>query len=122
MSDLAPVLLTAAFLTWLMSPLCADMARRLGIVDSPDVRKRHRAATPYFGGIAVFAGIAASLVVAFGLASSDPAEVGFASLDRPMLALLSGAGVIFALGLLPAELDVNARRGSKRTAAARDGI
>ena len=109
MSDLAPVLLAAAFLTWLMSPLCAGMARRLGIVDSPDVRKRHRAATPYFGGVAVFAGIAASLVVASGLASSDPAEAGFASLDRPLLALLSGAGVIFALGLLDDVRPVRAR-------------
>ena len=109
MPDLAPVLLTAAIVAWLVSPLCASLARRLGVVDAPDLRKRHRAATPYFGGVAVFSALVAALVVAVplfdsGLAGGDASMVG-----GPMLALLGGAGVIFAIGLVDDVVPVRAR-------------
>ena len=109
MPDLAPVLLTAAIVAWLVSPLCASLARRLGVVDAPDLRKRHRAATPYFGGVAVFSALVAALVVAVPLSDSGLAGGDASMVGGPMLALLGGAGVIFAIGLVDDVVPVRAR-------------
>ncbi len=74
-----------------VAPLSAGLARRLGITDKPDGDgyKRHAAETPYLGGVAIAAGLAAggSLLVLVA---------GGSRLDLIRLLLIGGA---VALGL-----------------------
>lgn len=48
-------------LTSMLILLLIPLARRVGLIDKPDERKRHTAPTPLVGGIAMFLGTAASL-------------------------------------------------------------
>ncbi len=97
----AAVLVAGAFaVAYLVSigvaPLSAGLARRIGITDKPDGDgegyKRHAAETPYLGGVAIAAGIAAGgsllLLVAGG-----------ARIDLIRLFLIGGA-VALALGVM----------------------
>jgi UDP-GlcNAc:undecaprenyl-phosphate/decaprenyl-phosphate GlcNAc-1-phosphate transferase len=70
MDDLAflPAFALAALVTWLAVPPVIVLARRTRFYDHPAGYKEHRAATPYLGGLAVFAGFAAG-ALAFGHAS-----------------------------------------------------
>jgi UDP-GlcNAc:undecaprenyl-phosphate GlcNAc-1-phosphate transferase len=66
-----PALYALAFLlplvaTWLLTPVAAAVARRLGIFDHPGPTKFHVEATPYLGGLAVAAGLAVAGGVAAG--------------------------------------------------------
>lgn len=57
----AYVLLFSFALSFCLTPACRWLARRLGIVDIPDIRKTHVQATPLLGGVAVFLAIFLSL-------------------------------------------------------------
>lgn len=49
---------------WAITPLTSKLARRLGILDQPDVaRKIHETATPYLGGVAIFSALLIGTVV-----------------------------------------------------------
>lgn len=51
-------------LTVYLTPLFAQVARRLGVVDNPDgVLKRHTQSTPYLGGVALYIGFFCSLAL-----------------------------------------------------------
>lgn len=57
------IALVAVGLSLLCTPLAANLARRLGIVDHPDNQlKRHDRPTPYLGGLAVYLAFMLSLV------------------------------------------------------------
>ena len=73
---------TAFFLT----PMCARLARFLGVLDAPDARKSHSAATPLLGGVAVFIAFLAA-IAANGIYS---ARLG---------AILGAAALVFGVGL-----------------------
>ncbi len=55
------IFLLAFFLSTGMVPLCHWAARRLGLIDRPDHRKRHAQPTPKLGGIAVYLGVLGAL-------------------------------------------------------------
>ena len=75
----------------LFALLRSSMARRL--VATPRDDRWHKHATPYFGGIGIFAGLAAGILaaVAVGAISGSHTEI---------LGILAGCSVIFAAGLL----------------------
>lgn len=61
-------LIVAFFAAAAATPAVRALAARLGIVDRPDNgRKFHRSPTPLLGGMAVFAAVAAAVIVAAGL-------------------------------------------------------
>jgi len=68
-----------------LTPLAAALARRLGVLDRPGGRKRHSRATPYLGGAAIVAGVAAGFV-AGGVAGR-------------FVVVLAAAGAVFLVGL-----------------------
>lgn len=84
--------------TWLLTPLVAPLARRLGAVDDPDPRKLHRQPTPHLGGLAIFGGLVIGSL-AYGFFMGWDRFFGmFASESH--LALLVPCGLVFAVGLL----------------------
>ena len=84
--------------TWLLTPLVAPLARRLGAVDAPDPRKLHRQPTPHLGGLAIFGGLVIGSL-AYGFFMGWDRFFGmFASESH--LALLVPCGLVFAVGLL----------------------
>ena len=50
---------TTAFFAWALQPL----ATKVGLVDQPGGRKKHASATPLVGGIAMYLGFNAALIV-----------------------------------------------------------
>lgn len=50
-------------LTVLLTPACRTACRRFGWLDYPEIRKLHRAPVPRAGGIAIFLGYAAALIM-----------------------------------------------------------
>jgi UDP-GlcNAc:undecaprenyl-phosphate GlcNAc-1-phosphate transferase len=70
-----------------ITPFCRLLALKLGILDKPDWRKIHGQPTPLMGGVAVYLAFSASLI--------------FNGIFLPgMAALLSGATLIFIMGLI----------------------
>ena len=55
--------LAAFVLALLLTPVCRALSRRFGWVDHPGTRKLHRVAIPRVGGMAIFAGYAAGVMV-----------------------------------------------------------
>jgi UDP-GlcNAc:undecaprenyl-phosphate GlcNAc-1-phosphate transferase len=81
-----------------LTPLVRVLARRCGLVDRPDGRRKlHRQATPLAGGLAVFASVAAALgvLVIPGLITEAPP---FRAGD--VLGVLLGGAVICAVGVV----------------------
>ena len=68
-------------------------AARLGLMDYPDPRKRHRQPTPLVGGLAIFAGLLVSVSLAAPLAATTP--------------ILLAAAAFALLGLVDDRLDLN---------------
>jgi len=77
--------LVAFAVALVLTPLMAALARRLGVLDRPGGRKRHSRATPYLGGVAIVAGVAAGLA-----AGGVAARFGV---------VLAAAGAVFLVGL-----------------------
>ncbi|MFI9719308.1 MraY family glycosyltransferase [Streptomyces sp. NPDC052396] len=88
--------------------LLTGPVRKFAIVAGamPEIRARdvHREPTPRLGGIAMFGGLCAGLLVAAHLSSLKPV---FQSSNEPR-ALLSGAGLIWLLGVLDDKWGVDA--------------
>lgn len=89
-----PVFLAAALVAFLTTPLVRRLAVRFGAIDRPSDRKVHPKPTPTLGGVAVWAGAVAGLVVAYLLP-------GFRSLfdisSEPIGAVLAGT-ILVGLG------------------------
>ncbi len=65
LNRVAPVLVVAFLVALVATPIARRIALARGIVDRPDGdRKIHREPTAYLGGLAVFAGLVAAIVVA----------------------------------------------------------
>jgi UDP-GlcNAc:undecaprenyl-phosphate GlcNAc-1-phosphate transferase len=88
MTQYLPIILASAFLAFLATPLTRWMARRLGMVDQPGLRKAHRSPTPLLGGLAMYAG----LIAAF-LLLGQPGWV------TEGVGILGGATLMFLTGL-----------------------
>lgn len=87
------VFIGSLLISLLLTPVFRALAIRLGIFDMPDLElKPHGRPIPYLGGLAIFLGTVLPLVamVAFGQAAHV----------RPLLAVVIGATLITATGLL----------------------
>jgi UDP-GlcNAc:undecaprenyl-phosphate GlcNAc-1-phosphate transferase len=83
------------------TPVAIRVANRLFFYDQPGGYKVHPRATPYLGGAAVVAGFSLGAVL-------------FVGIDRSMLAILAGAGLLLAVGTVD---DRRTVRPSLRLAA-----
>lgn len=63
-----PVLVISFLVSFLATPLCRKLALKWNIVDRPnDFLKPHKHPIPYLGGVAIFLGCAAGIILALGL-------------------------------------------------------
>jgi UDP-GlcNAc:undecaprenyl-phosphate GlcNAc-1-phosphate transferase len=89
------VFAVAAAATAVLTPLVRRLALRVGAVVPPGDRSVHTVPTATLGGVAIFAGFALAMGVAWLVPGFEPAF----STSEP-LGVLLGAAVIFAVGLL----------------------
>ena len=92
------ILAAASVTTWLITPGCKRLAVRIGLVDTPGIRKRHSKQIPYLGGVAVMLGILAGIAV-MALLSANGDLPAAAELNAEQFALLGGCAAMFCLGL-----------------------
>lgn len=95
----------AAFvISLLMTPAVAGVAVSLGAVDRPGAkeRKAHRAVTPLFGGIAVYAAFASVAAVAIGLGAVPAGIMPI----RSLYGILAGGLVLMIGGYLDDRYDL----------------
>jgi UDP-GlcNAc:undecaprenyl-phosphate/decaprenyl-phosphate GlcNAc-1-phosphate transferase len=107
------VMTSALGLTAALVPLARRAARLLGVMDAPGPRKVHADPTPRMGGLAVYLGFVAIVLVGFraapflqGLPAIDTYFGGALALlqdayrvERKLLAVLLGATIAFGVGL-----------------------
>jgi len=86
----------ALLLALVLTPIARRIAFRTGIIDRPDLKlKRHRAPVPYLGGAAIFASVLAAVVATKLWAGEGELLLRV----RGVVGLLTGAGIVFLLGL-----------------------
>ncbi|MCT1459438.1 undecaprenyl/decaprenyl-phosphate alpha-N-acetylglucosaminyl 1-phosphate transferase [Aestuariimicrobium sp. p3-SID1156] len=98
------VLLTAALTTYLTAGVCRRTALQVGAVAKVRDRDVHAVPIPYFGGVAMFLGLA----VAFLLASQLPFLGRLDIVKHDALAVLAASLVICVVGVLDDLLDLSA--------------
>ena len=86
----------------ILTPVAILIAKSVGLVDRPHVRKVHKSPVPRVGGVAIVLATALPLAV---LSALWHVELGLASI-QPALTLLVGAVAIAAIGLLDDLFDV----------------
>jgi UDP-GlcNAc:undecaprenyl-phosphate GlcNAc-1-phosphate transferase len=91
------LVVAAAICSLVLTPVVARLAGRLGALDVPTARKRHRAPVPRLGGVAVV--LAAAVAVAAGTAADAALGIGPAIDLRQWIALVAGGACVFAVGL-----------------------
>src|SRR5258708_26822199 len=65
MQQYLPIIMSAGLLAFLATPLTRILARRLGMLDQPGLRKTHRSPVPLLGGLAMYLALAI-VFIAFG--------------------------------------------------------
>ena len=106
----APGILVASFacaatVSFFLTPLMRLLSLRIGLVDSPSSAvKTHKEPTPVFGGVAIFAGFMATMLM-LRLTTTFPTGTLY-----NLRALVLGGALVFALGLIddlkrPAGID-----------------
>lgn len=94
----------AAAVTFITTPLVRRIAIRVGAVVGPEERRVHTVPTPTLGGAAMFVAFVVAMGVASQLSGFDKV---FRGSSEP-LAVVLGAAVIFAVGLLDDVREVSA--------------
>ena len=107
MAPVALALLTALVVSFLMTPVVKSFAYKVGAIDVPkDERRMHHKPIPRLGGLAIFAGFMASILLFVDI-----------RLNPQMQSILLGAVIIVVLGVvddimaLPAKLKFAVDRG-----------
>lgn len=98
------VLLIAAAVTFLATGVCRRLAVRFGAVAKVRDRDVHTIPIPYFGGVAMLAGVAAAM----GLAVQLPWLGRHVGVQHDTYAVLAGAALICLVGVLDDLFDLNA--------------
>jgi UDP-GlcNAc:undecaprenyl-phosphate GlcNAc-1-phosphate transferase len=88
--------LIALFLTILLTPMVRSFAPALGAMDKPSDRKVHTALVPRLGGVAIFAGFAAAVLIGLLLAYWRGAHIN----PKPIIGVLLGGSMVFLTGLI----------------------
>jgi UDP-GlcNAc:undecaprenyl-phosphate GlcNAc-1-phosphate transferase len=91
------ILTTALVVSFILTPLAGRVARTVNAVDYPGGRRIHLSPTPRFGGVAIFGGIIASLVVGTNTA---PGIWHFHFFDERWILLAACATLVTMVGLL----------------------
>ena len=87
----------AGVLSYFFTPPVKRFAHKVGAIDVPkDNRRMHKEPIPRLGGLAIFGGFLASILI-------------FGELDRTMLCVLLGASMIVALGIFDDVLALGAK-------------
>jgi UDP-GlcNAc:undecaprenyl-phosphate GlcNAc-1-phosphate transferase len=89
-------LVAAAAVTYLLTPLARELAKKWKVMAPVRDRDVHDTPTPLLGGLAMFGGLLAGLVLASKLPMMSAVFEG----GRTPLALLSGVAIIVALGIV----------------------
>jgi len=102
----AVVLATALAVTWITTPVVRWLGRRWDITSRAGGRHVHEGSVPRIGGVALFAGFLAAILVRL----AGEAWLGWspilASADRTLIGVLVGLAVMFAVGLLDDIIDL----------------
>lgn len=98
------VLAVTAVATGVLVPVVRRLAVRVGAVVRPDERRVHERPTPTLGGIAMFAGFAIGLGVAWQLGALEPIFSG----NTEPLAVLTAGLLILAVGVIDDLREVSA--------------
>jgi len=88
MTKYLPIIITAGVLAFIATPLTRILARRVGLVDQPGLRKAHRIPVPLMGGLAMYVALILAFV-AFGNRTWWYEGIG----------ILGGATLLFFTGL-----------------------
>jgi UDP-GlcNAc:undecaprenyl-phosphate GlcNAc-1-phosphate transferase len=97
-ADFLPVIAAAGLIAFVAAPFTLLIARRAGFVDQPSVRKPHLRPMPLLGGVAIYAGLLAGLIM-FG--NDEPV--------RELVAIAAGATLLGGLGLWDDRYGMNPR-------------
>lgn len=104
MREYVLVFLIGAVVAYALTPVCRSLALRAGAVAAVRQRDSHQHATPYFGGLAMLAGVAA----AFLIASRLPFLSRYAIVTRDSIAVLIAGTIICVVGVIDDLVDLNA--------------
>lgn len=97
------LLLVSAAVTFLTTPAVRLLARRAGAMTAVRARDVHDAVTPRLGGLAMFAGVAAALL----LAGTIPFLQGLYTDSRQPWAILAAGGLVCLLGAADDKWDLD---------------
>ncbi len=86
------VLLTAFVVAGILTPIAIRLAPRLGVVDHPAARRVHCTPTPRFGGLPLYGGFFAALVISLAYPRTDQFEM------TRLVGLTLGATLLFLVG------------------------
>src|SRR5579863_2789608 len=86
---------SAFLLALVLTPLCRNLFRRIGLVDRPDrERKLHEQPIPHMGGVPILLAYLASFVLISYFARPGTVNIAF------LIKIAPAAAIIFAIGLL----------------------
>lgn len=88
MSKFIPIILASGFISFIMTPLVAKLAKSIGFVDRPAARKLHVTPVPMLGGLAIYVG----LIAAVTMSGATPIQ--------ELIGVLGGATVMTLFGLV----------------------
>jgi UDP-GlcNAc:undecaprenyl-phosphate/decaprenyl-phosphate GlcNAc-1-phosphate transferase len=90
--------ITAALISFLLTPIVIKYAKRLGIVDDPKTNTHpkviHTVPTPRGGGLPIFVALLVTVLI-------------FLPIDKHMIGILIGAGILVVMGFLDDKYDLN---------------
>src|SRR5437879_1643985 len=89
--------LCAFLFSIVLTPICRDLCRRMGLVDRPDHhRKLHTEPVPHMGGVAIALSYTASclLLVLFPIRHALPIDSGYVLRAIPAGLIIFGTGVL----------------------------
>ncbi len=94
-----PILVASFAASLIATPICRRLASRWGVTDQPDTfLKTHKKPIPYLGGVAIFIGWAAGIVLAMRMFGLDANPDAIEPTEPKMLGLMT-VGILLA-GLL----------------------
>ena len=100
------VLGTALAVTWLVTPLVRLVGIRWGIVAHPGGRHVHTGAIPRIGGVSLFAGFIAAVLVRWLGETFWGWRAALTRPNEPTLGLLAALAIMFLVGLLDDVIDL----------------
>jgi UDP-GlcNAc:undecaprenyl-phosphate GlcNAc-1-phosphate transferase len=98
--DYAFILIIAAAVTYLLTPVVRRLAFAIGAAPAPRERDVHTTPVPRLGGLAMFAGLVAGLAVAYRLTFTQEAFPTGPTGSHTIIGLIGAAGLLVAIGIV----------------------